>query len=199
MCCWLGHYSCIHAEQAWLTQAPPLHQLPACLPAARPSVASSQQELARLAAAPGPTPEALSEMLQKHKEKQQRMRDAAAARSPERSPQPNASSQGAPLALLLKAHKNLWLHCAVFNSISSDSQPYSTVCPRLLLLSAVTGRLSLQAGAVLALPACCLRCAVLWAACVRASHRRLCNSGHTGSGAELVGSSRFLIPSCSAH
>ncbi|KAL4853877.1 5'-adenylylsulfate reductase 3 [Chlorella vulgaris] len=54
---------------------------------------SNQEELARLAAAPGPTPEALSEMLQKHKEKQQRMRDAAAARSPERSPQPNASSQ----------------------------------------------------------------------------------------------------------
>jgi hypothetical protein len=108
MCCWLGHYSRIHVEQAWLAQAPPLHQLPACLPAARPSVASSQQEeLARLAAAPGPTPEALSEMLQKHKEKQQRMRDAAAARSPERSPQPNASSQGAHFALLLKELKTL--------------------------------------------------------------------------------------------
>jgi hypothetical protein len=42
-------------------------------------------------------------MLHKHKEKQQRLREAAAARSPERSPLP-ASSQGAlQLKLLLAA------------------------------------------------------------------------------------------------
>ena len=44
----------------------------------------------------GPTPEALSEMLARHKEKQQRLRERAAAQAGERPPTPPASSQGAP-------------------------------------------------------------------------------------------------------
>ncbi|KAL4439821.1 hypothetical protein ABPG75_002822 [Micractinium tetrahymenae] len=39
----------------------------------------------------GPTPEAMSEMLQRHKEKQERLRELAAVRSPERPPVPPSS------------------------------------------------------------------------------------------------------------
>lgn len=78
-----------------------------CLPLCAPPTcslarAASPQEEAH---SPGPTPEALSEMLAKHAEKQKRLREKAAAQAAERSPVPPASSQGAPAAS--------WLVCGV--------------------------------------------------------------------------------------
>ena len=103
------------------------------LPLCRCTAAVLLQDEARLGTSPGPTPEALSEMLAKHKEKQQRLRDAAAARSPDRSPMPPASSQGAwPRSLGAGCRLNEW--CSAAHPALCQPLVVECMCSRLVVV-----------------------------------------------------------------